>query len=166
MFIHHGSQPFPFSVFTGEKWKQILYLNIHSSFICNCSKQKTTGNVHHQENRWTHNETLLINEKVWITNTWNNTDVLPRHQASERRQTQKATYSKISFICNPRKCKLINVNRQKTGQKLPRERPEGGMTKAGGNIWGDRCVRCLDQGNGFTGVDICQTHQIVHVKYV
>ena len=30
----------------------------------------------------------------------------------------------------------------------------------------DEYVHCLDCGDGFTGVDICQTHQTVYFKHV
>lgn len=40
----------------------------------------------------------------------------------------------------------MNVNKQKTGQRLPREGQEGGITKTGGNIWGNDCVHYHDQG--------------------
>lgn len=43
----------------------------------------------------------------------------------------------------------MDVNGQEIGQKVAWGGVEGGMTKAGGNIWGDGCVHYLDKGDGF-----------------
>ena len=103
-------------------------MNVHIGFVLNCPKLATTLTSFNCE--WIHKlwyihtmkyySAIKSNELLIHTATWKNLNCI---MPSEKSQTQKTTYSMISFTWHSRKGKLLG---QKTEQMLSGAGDEGG----------------------------------------